>query len=131
MLIRKTHRQFSCTSAPPTTGPNAAPMPPKADQVPMAAVLRAAGTQASRSDSEAGAIIPAPAAWMILAPISAGTDGVSPHSSDPALNAARPATKTRRRPILSAHRPAGTRTAANTIVYALSTQDSELSGVPA
>ena len=36
--------------------------------------------------------------------------------TDPALNAASPTTKTRRRPTRSAHRPAGTSTAANTIV---------------
>jgi hypothetical protein len=91
-------------------------MAPKADQVPMAAVLPLTGTQASSSDREAGVIIPAPAAWMILAPISAGTEGVSPHSTDPMLKAARPATKTLRRPIRSAQRPAGTRTAAYTMV---------------
>src|SRR5262245_19664593 len=126
MLIRNTHRQLSWTSAPPTTGPSAAPIAPKADHVPMAAVLPRAGTQASKSDSEAGAIIPAPAAWMILAPMRAGTDGVMPHSSDPAVKADKPATRTRRRPIRSAHRPAGIRTAANTMVYAFSTQDKEL-----
>ncbi len=46
------------------------------------------------------------------------------------MNPASPATNTRRRPIRSAHRPAGTSTAANTIVYPLSTQDSELRLVP-
>src|SRR5580658_1600566 len=63
---------------------------------------------------------------MTRATISRPTPGASPHSTDPTLNPASPATNSRRRPIRSAHRPAGTSTAANTIVYALSTHDNEL-----
>src|SRR5690242_777887 len=130
MLMKKTHRQLSWTRLPPMTGPNAAPIAPNADQVPIAAALELAGTEASSSESEAGTISPAPPAWTILAPISAAAEGAAPHSREPSVNVARPATKTRRRPTRSAHRPAGTRTAAKTIVYALSTHDSELSVVP-
>ena len=88
------------------------------------------GTLASSSESEAGTIRPAPAAWMIRAAISSGTPGDRPHRAEPALKPIRPATKIRRRPTRSAHRPAGTSTAANTIVYAFSTQDSEPRLVP-
>ncbi len=67
---------------------------------------------------------------MTRAAISASTPGARPQSSEPAVKASRPATNSRRRPIRSAHRPAGTRTAANTMVYAFSTQDSSLRLVP-
>src|ERR1700758_3847642 len=129
-LIQNTQRQLTWTRLPPITGPSAAPSAPSADQVPRAFARPAAGTAASRSDNDAGTIAPAPAAWMTRAAISSPTPGASPHSTDPAVNPASPATNTRRRPIRSAHRPAGTSTAANTIVYALSTQDSELRLVP-
>ena len=115
-LIQNTHRQLTCTRPPPITGPSAAPSAPRADQVPMARDLAAAGTAASSSDSEAGTIRPAPAAWMTRAATSSATPGTRPHSADPALKAARPVMNTRRRPIRSAHRPAGTSTAAKTIV---------------
>ena len=115
-LTQNTQRQLTCTRLPPITGPSAAPSAPRADQVPSAFGRAGAGTAASRSDRDAGTIAPAPAAWTTRAAISAPTPGASPHSSDPALNAASPATSVRRRPIRSAHRPAGTSTAANTIV---------------
>ena len=115
-LIQNTQRQLTCTSAPPITGPRAAPRAPSADQVPRALGRTGGGTAASSSDSDAGTIAPAPAAWITRAAISAATPGASPHSTDPRLNPASPATKSRRRPTRSAHRPAGTSTAANTIV---------------
>src|SRR5277367_5699536 len=129
-LIQNTQRQFTWTRLPPITGPSAAPSAPSADQVPSAFARPDAGTAASSSDIDAGTIAPAPAAWTTRAAISRPTPGASPHSTDPAVNPASPATNNRRRPIRSAHRPAGTRTAANTIVYPLSTQDSELRLVP-
>ena len=98
------------------TGPSAAPRAPRADQVPMAWERAAGGTEASSSDSDAGTIMPAPAACTTRAAISAPTPGASPQNREPRLNAIRPATNSRRRPIRSAHRPAGTRTAAKTIV---------------
>src|SRR5215469_7921246 len=131
MLIQNTQRQLSWTRLPPITGPSAAPSAPNADHVPIAAALALAGTEASSKDSEAGTIRPAPQAWMIRAATKAATPGASPQSSEPMLIAARPMTNTRRLPTRSAHRPAGTRTAAKMIVYALSTQDSEVSDVPA
>ena len=62
---------------------------------------------------------PAPTAWTTLAAISTATPGASPHSTDPTLNPASPARNTRRRPSRSAQRPAGTSTAASTIVHAV------------
>ena len=129
-MIQNTQRQSIWTRLPPITGPSAAPRAPSADHVPSALARAAGGTAASSSDSDAGTIAPAPAAWMTRAAISAVTPGASPHSTDPSVNTASPATNSRRRPIRSAHRPAGTSTAANTIVYAFSTQDSELRLVP-
>src|SRR5213083_2251455 len=129
-LIQNTQRQLSCTRLPPITGPSAAPSAPNADQVPRACGLARGGTAASTRDNDAGTIRPAPAAWMILAAISAATPGATPHSTEPRTKAARPPISTRQRPTRSAHRPAGTSTAAKTIVYALSTQDSEPRLVP-
>src|ERR1700722_8658697 len=130
-LIQNTQRQLACTRLPPITGPRAAPSAPSADHVPMARARPAPGTAASSSDSEAGTMSPAPMAWTTRKAISAPTPGTRPHSSDPRLNATSPAVNTRRRPIRSAHRPAGTSTAANTMVEAVSTHDSELRLVPA
>src|SRR5580693_3182345 len=129
-LIQNTRRQFTWTRLPPITGPSAAPSAPSADHVPIAFARPGAGTAASSSDSDAGTIAPAPAAWTTRAAISRSTPGASAHSTDPIVNPASPATNNRRRPIRSAHLPAGTRTAANTIVYPLSTHDSELRLVP-
>src|SRR5215469_6163576 len=130
MLIQNTQRQLSWTRVPPITGPSAAPSAASADQVPIALARPGTGTLASSRESEAGTIRPAPAAWMVRAAISSGTPGDRAHSAEPRLKPAKPATKIPRRPTLSAQRPAGTSTAANTIVYAFSTQDSELRLVP-
>src|SRR6516165_6816313 len=123
-LIQNTQRQLTWTRLPPITGPSAAPSAPSADQVPRAFARAAAGTAASSKDSDAGTIRPAPTAWTTRAAISAATPGASPHSSEPRVKVTRPASSTRRRPTRSAHRPAGTSTAAKTMVWAFSTQDS-------
>ena len=115
-MIQKTQRQSTWTRLPPITGPSAAPSAPSADQVPSAFARAAGGTAANSRDSDAGTIAPAPVAWMTRAAISRPTPGASAHSTDPSVNPASPAVNIRRRPIRSAHRPAGTSTAANTIV---------------
>ena len=115
-LIQNTHRQLSCTRLPPITGPRAAPSAPSADQVPIACERAAGGTEASSSDSDAGTIRPAPVACTTRAAISTVTPGASPQHSDPAEKTTSPATNSRRRPTRSAHRPAGTSTAAKTMV---------------
>src|SRR5579863_3891792 len=81
-LIQNTQRQLIWTRLPPITGPSAAPRAPRADQVPRAFARACAGTAASSSDSDAGTIAPAPAAWMTRAPISAPTPGASPHGHE-------------------------------------------------
>ncbi len=77
----------------------------------------------STSDSEAGIIAAAPIACRARAATSASGDGARPPSADAAVNSAIAARNTRRRPMRSASTPAGTRHAANTMVYAFSTHD--------
>ncbi|HEX3707179.1 MAG TPA: hypothetical protein VHV76_11165 [Mycobacteriales bacterium] len=115
-LTQKTHRQSSCTSSPPITGPSPAPSAPTADHVPIARALPSAGTSASSNDSDVGTIIPAPTACATRAPIRKSRPGASPHAAEPATNMPSPRLKTNRRPTRSAHRPAGTSTAAKTMV---------------
>ncbi len=50
--------------------------------------------------------------------------GASPQAAEASTKTAPPVRKVRRRPSRSAQRPIGTRAAANTIVYALSTHES-------
>lgn len=57
-------------------------------------------------------------------------DGASAHSSDAPVNSSSPKMKARRRPIRSAMRPAATRNAAKTMLYALRTQESVEIDVP-
>src|SRR5580704_6559107 len=71
--IKNTHRQFTWSRLPPITGPSAAPSARGADQVPSAFGRPGAGTAASSSDSDAGTIAPAPAAWTTRAAISRPT----------------------------------------------------------
>src|SRR5438034_1131429 len=92
----------------------------------------AAATARNRAEPQPqpGAFTRANATRPTAAAISAGTPRDRPHSAEPTLKTIKPATKIRRRPTRSAHRPAGTSTAANTIVYAFSTHDSEPRLVP-
>src|SRR3954464_8854368 len=130
-FTQKTQRQPTSTRPPPITGPRAAPRAPSADQDPSARARCSCGTTASSSDSDAGTITPAPTACTVLAATSQPTPGARPQSSDPPVNTASPATKARRRPTRSPHRPAGISTAANTIVYALRIHDSAPRSAPA
>ena len=115
MLIQKTQRHDSSTRNPPMTGPSAAPSAPIADHVPMACARAGPGTAASNSDSDAGTIMPAPIAWMRRAAMRSATFGATAESIEPSVKTTRPATNIRRRPMRSAHRPAGTNTAAKMI----------------
>ena len=60
----------------------------------------------------AGMISPAPTPCIARAAISQAASGASALSSDAAPNVARPASRTRLRPSMSARRPAATTTAA-------------------
>ena len=115
MLIQKTHRQESSTKKPPITGPRAAPSAPMADHVPMAWARECPGTAANNSDSDAGTIMPAPIACTRRAAMSSDTLSERPDRTEPSVKTTRPATNMRRRPMRSAHRPAGTSTAAKRI----------------
>ena len=126
-LTRKTQRQLACTSRPPIGGPKAAAAPPTADHSPIAAPLRS-GPKAGRSKpSEVGSIERAAGGLQ-----DAGGDEDAERRRGraqrptTAVKMARPMRKARLRPVRSAQRPAGTRAAAKTIVYALRTHESEL-----
>src|SRR5262249_50949226 len=87
--------------------------------------ILARGNVCSTSASADGTSAAAPTACSMRAATSTPADGASPHSADAAVNAMTAARKVRRRPIRSESRPAGMSSAANTMVYALSTHDSD------
>ena len=60
-------------------------------------------------------ITAAPAPWSARAAISTSSPGAAAHSAEAPVNSARPARKTRLRPIRSAIPPAGTSSAAMTM----------------
>ncbi len=62
-----------------------------------------------------GIIIAAPTAWRTRVATRKGIEGATAQSAEAAEKSSRPPTKTRLRPMRSATRPAGTRSAAKTI----------------
>ncbi len=115
-LTRKTQRQLAWTSSPPIGGPRAAAAPPTADHRPIAAPLRAGPNAASNRPREVGSMRAPPTACRTRAPIRNSRDGERAQSADAVVKMASPSRKARLRPARSAHRPAGTRTAAKTMV---------------
>lgn len=67
---------------------------------------------------------------MPRAATSKPSDGAAAHTADPAVNTTIPLVKTRRLPSTSASRPAGTRNAANTMLYAFNTHDNDANELP-
>src|SRR6478735_2918782 len=67
---------------------------------------------------------------MPRAATSQPSDGAAAHTADPAVNTRIPLVKTRRLPSTSASRPAGTRNAANTMLYAFNTHDNDAKELP-
>ncbi|MEK8142936.1 hypothetical protein NKH18_14560 [Streptomyces sp. M10(2022)] len=65
-------------------------------------------------------------AWRVRAATSAPSDGATAQTADATVNNAIPIRYARLRPDRSAQRPAGARTAAKAIAYALSTQERSL-----
>src|SRR5207253_1390584 len=122
-LTRKTQRQLSVTSKPPTVGPAAAAIPATAVQIPSAQERRSTGTAFRRIESEVGVTAAAPAAWINLAAVSEIGPTASAHRAEAIVKRRRPPTKTRRWPIRSARRPAGTSKAAKTIAKPLRIHD--------
>ena len=115
-LTRKTQRQLAWTSRPPIGGPSAAAAPPTADHRPIAAPLRAGPNAASSRPSEVGSIRAPPTACSTRAPTRNSRDGETAQRADAVVKMASPSRKARLRPARSAQRPAGTRTAAKTMV---------------
>jgi len=97
-------------------GPNAAAAPPTADHRPMAAPLRAGPKAGRSSPSDVGSISAPPRACTTRAATRKPSVGATAHSAEAAVKAPSPSRKARLRPARSAHRPAGTRAAANTMV---------------
>ena len=71
-----------------------------------------------------------PAAWTTRAPTRTQTSGAAAQAAEATAKTIMPVRNAARRPIRSAARPAGTSSAANTIAYAFSTQDSDARSVP-
>ena len=82
------------------------------------------GNERRRRASDDGINVAAPMAWITRNAIRMPADGASPQAIDATVNSVEPNRKARLWPSRSANLPAGTRSAANTIVYALSTHDS-------
>jgi hypothetical protein len=129
-LTRKTQRQEISTNNPPMTGPAAAAVPPTAAHRPIASPRFSGGNSGSSRPSDDGVRIAAPAACATRAATRTSTDGAAAHAALATVKSARPPRNARLRPVRSAQRPAGTRSAAKTIAYALSTQESDASDVP-
>ena len=117
MFTKNTSRQsVACTSTPPSEGPVAAATAPVAPHSAVAVARCSIGNSGSSSPSEVGTSTAAPAACTTRAATRTGTDQASPQSADAARNVSSPMKNMRRRPTMSATRPAGTSSAANTML---------------
>src|SRR5215207_3962349 len=125
-MQNSTRQSNASTSTPPSAGPAAAATAADALQRPIAAVRRAGGVSASTNASDAGIISAAPTPCTARAASRTPKVGASAASSDATVNVVTPATNRRRRPTTSASRPAGASSAANRIVYSVTTQDSDV-----
>src|SRR4051794_2667984 len=131
MLIRKTRRQlYSSTSAPPSGGPSPAASAAAAPHRPTACERRSAGNACTTSASEAGTSSAAPAACSTRAAVSIETEDATPQKSEATVKTTIPVVNIRRLPKRSASRPDTTRNAANTMLYAFSTHDSDSIELP-
>ena len=130
-LNRNDHRQpAESTMNAPTVGPVATPtavMPPYSatDRV-----ISSGGEASSNRPSDAGTIKALPIPWIARPTITSSKVGAAPVTSEPNAKRLSPAKKTRRRPWLSANRPAGNKSAAKAIVYALMTQPTAANDSP-
>ena len=101
-LTQNTHGQaIPCTIAPPITGPKPTATPVIAPQAPTTAPRRWAGNASVINTRLSGVAIPPPAPCTARAAIKAATLGASAHAAEAAVNTAKPARNTRRRPNLS------------------------------
>src|SRR5262249_9454211 len=82
-LMKKTQRQEACsTIQPPRTGPSAAVIAVKPDQVPIARPLSLSGNEALISARLPGTSKAAPAPCTLRAAINHEIDGASPHAAE-------------------------------------------------
>ena len=105
--MKKIHRQPGpLTSGPPISHAAAAPMAPRAPQIPSALFRSAPSVKVVEMiDRAVGVMMAAPAPWTTRAARSVAGDQASPHMSDAAVKSRTPAMNTRRRPSRSAARP--------------------------
>ena len=124
-LMKNAHRQLSAsTIAAPSVGPSAPATPPVAPQIATACGTLSRGNACITRASDDGISTAAPAACRMRKAMRSSIVGASPQAMDAIVNSVEPARKARRWPNRSAILPAGIRSAANTIVYALRTHDS-------
>ena len=124
MFTRNTSRQLeAATSTPPSDGPMPAEAAAIALQSATPCARRGPGKACSTSASEAGTTIAAPSAWSTRKTTSRPSEGAIAHSSDAAVKMITPHSNRRLRPSRSAMRPAATRNAANTMLYAFRTHE--------
>jgi hypothetical protein len=98
-LIQKIHCQDAASvTAPPMTGPSAAPRPAVAPQMPSAMPRRCGAVTLTMSVTVSGIVIAAPTPWTARAAISAPMLGASAEAALPAVKTVIPMTIRRRRP---------------------------------
>jgi len=98
-LIQKIHCQDAASvTAPPMTGPSAAPRPTVAPHRPSASPRRCGGVTLAMSVTVSGVTIAAPTPWMARAAISTPMLGASAEAALPAVNTVTPMISRRRRP---------------------------------
>ncbi len=98
-------RGFS-VSTPPTSGPSAWPIVPAAAQIPIAWPRWAGGKALLTIASEATKLSAVPSPWSARAAINQAIDCAMPAATEPTMKIIRPSNTTRRRPNVSARRPA-------------------------
>ncbi len=120
---RKIQRHpIHCAIAPPTSGAIAVATPMHMPQIAHArARSRPSEKRFAITASAEVSSIAAPMPLTARATFRSAADGASPQPSDATKNTASPASSTRLRPARSASPPAGSRHAANAVMYALTT----------
>jgi len=105
-LIKKTYRhEACCASHPPSSGPSAAVIAAKPDQVPMARPRSASGKLALIKAKLPGVASAPPTPWMQRAISSSPIEPAAAQPADAQANSAIPMTKIRRRPKMSPSDP--------------------------
>ena len=114
-LTRKTHRQSTATSRPPTTGPSAAARPPTAVHARTDEWRRSSGAVARTRLRDAGVSSAAPAPWTTRNATSDSTLVASPHAAEARVKTRTPTRKPSSRLRRSASRPNSTSSDAKAI----------------